>query len=128
MAVVDPFDVSIFGELTQDGSLVEYTGVEALQNALTMWITSFRRELLRKPAKGGYIMNWIMKPMSEQNAQNIKDAIVDGLEEDFTPRIIVRKIDVIPVYSQDYWDISIEIYSPDLQENFTTNVQLNSLG
>jgi hypothetical protein len=52
-------DFSSIAEIDQDGGIRLLTGHEAVENALRLWIASFRGELLRNPGK-----RWIYYSMA----------------------------------------------------------------
>jgi hypothetical protein len=110
-------DYSIDADLTSTGALKVLEGRDAVTNALKLWISSFRGEVMRDPSKGGYITRWLMKPISETTAVAIKRAILDGLNDEFYPILIPSIVDVIPNYEREYWEIHIEAYSPEFREN-----------
>jgi hypothetical protein len=110
-------DYSIDADLTSTGALKVLEGRDAITNALKLWISSFRGEVMRDPSKGGYITRWLMKPISETTAVAIKRAILDGLNDEFYPILIPSIVDVIPNYEREYWEIHIEAYSPEFREN-----------
>lgn len=110
-------DYSIDADLTSTGALKVLEGRDAITNALKLWISSFRGEVMRDPSKGGYVTRWLMKPISETTAIAIKRAILDGFNDEFYPVLIPSVIEVIPNYEREYWEIHIEAYSPEFREN-----------
>lgn len=116
-------DYPLDAETTSSGVLRELEGQEAIVNALRLWISSFKGEIIRRPEDGGYITRWLMKPLNEETGIAIKRALLDGLTEDFTPVLIPTLIDVTPNYEKGFWEIHIEAYSPQFRE--TINVMEN---
>lgn len=114
-------------EIEPNGSLRVLSGVEALENSIRLWVASFRGEVIRKPERGGYIVQWLMKPMNEETRRRIKEAIQDGLFEDFQPKIQITRLDVIPNYELGYWQIELQGYSPALKEAFSLSEKLRRL-
>ena len=110
-------DYSIDADLTSTGALKVLEGRDAITNALKLWISSFRGEVMRDPSKGGYVTRWLMKPISETTAIAIKRAILDGLNDEFYPALIPSVVEVIPNYEREYWEIHVEAYSPEFREN-----------
>ena len=110
-------DYSIDADLTSTGALKVLEGRDAITNALKLWISSFRGEVMRDPSKGGYVTRWLMKPISETTAIAIKRAILDGFNDEFYPILIPSVVEVIPNYEREYWEIHIEAYSPEFREN-----------
>jgi hypothetical protein len=118
-------DYSIDADLTSTGALKVLEGRDAIANALKLWISSFRGEVMRDPSKGGYVTRWLMKPISETTAVAIKRAILDGLNDEFYPVLIPSVVEVIPNYEREYWEIHIEAYSPEFREtiNMIENIR-----
>jgi len=120
-------DFTSNAEIELDGSLRIVTGSDALANSLRMWISSFRGEILRNPTKGGYVIQWLMKPMSEETRVRIAEAIEEGLFEDFDPKITLQKLTVTPNYENKYWEIELRGYAPLLKESFSLATKLRRL-
>lgn len=120
-------DFTSNAEIEPDGSLRLVSGSEALMNSLRMWIASFQGEIIRRPAKGGYIIQWLMKPMSEETRVRIAEAIEEGLFEDFEPKIRIQKLSVTPNYEGQYWEIELRGYAPLLKEAFSLSEKLRRL-
>jgi hypothetical protein len=109
------YDISYDGLIETTGELKQVWGLNALNNAIKMWLASFSGEILRQPTKGGYLMNWLMKPMSEDNAERIKMGIRDGINQDFIPFVEILNLEVTPNYEYRYWHIVLTVYSDDLK-------------
>lgn len=120
-------DFSATGETDYNGQLRILKDNEALENALRMWIASFRGEIIRQPDKGGYIVQWLTKPMSEDTRTSIKEAIEDGLFEDFQPPVQIRQLNIIPDYENQNWKIELKGYCPALRETFSLSEKLRRL-
>lgn len=118
-------DYSIDAELADSGTLRLLEGVEAVENSLRLWISSFKGEIIRQPNKGGYITRWLMKPITEDTRMAIKRAILDGLIDEFEPVLIPTKVEVTPNYEKEFWEIHIEAYSPTFREqiNIIENIR-----
>jgi phage baseplate assembly protein W len=120
-------DYSSIGEIESNGHLRLLTGQEAVENALRLWIASFRGEIIRRPELGGYIIQWLMKPLSDDVAIRIREAIEDGLYEDFQPRVMIRRLDIVPNYERDYWKIELEGYCPAIKDNINLSEKLRRI-
>lgn len=90
--------------------------IEAIENALKLWLMSFQGERIRRPDDGGYITKWLFKSIDEDTAFDIKNAIRIGLEREFIPRINIDKIIVDPDYTRESWRIEIYGYIPSIQK------------
>jgi len=109
------YDTSYDATIQSTGEIEQLWGEEALNNALKMWLASFSGEVLRQPTKGGYLMSWLMKPMTEDSVDRIKMGIRDGLNQDFTPFLEILDLEVTPNYEKRYWHIVLSVYSDDLK-------------
>lgn len=90
--------------------------VEAIENALKLWLMSFQGERIRRPNDGGYVTRWLFKSMDEQTAFDIKTAIRIGLEREFIPKITIDQIVVNPNYQNESWEIEVKGYIPSIQQ------------
>jgi len=120
-------DYSMDAEVDTEGVLVVLSGKEAVENALRQWITSFRGEYIRNPQKGGYVTYWLLKPLNDDTQRAIKEAILEGIYEDFTPQIVVKNLTVVPNYTNLSWEISLEAYSPTVKESINIYEELRHL-
>lgn len=91
--------------------------IKAVENALRLWLVSFKGDYIRRPDAGGYVTQWLFKPMTEDTRDDIKTAIRVGMDREFSPRIVVNSIKVEPDYVQESWRIEIIGYVPALQED-----------
>jgi len=66
--------------------------------------------------------------MDEDTASEMKTAIILGFAKDFTPKIQVQGVDVIPNFDNDTWDISITGYCPSLKVIVSYSQSFRSLG
>jgi len=105
------YDHSYSGGIDSSGNIEQLWGEDALNNSLKMWLASFTGEILRQPQRGGYLMYWLLKPMSEKNIKNIKMTLQDGFNQDFSPYLEVYNLNVEPLYDERCWHIQMEVYS-----------------
>ena len=106
----------IYDASEDNSGIVVLDGVAAVENALRMWLVSFKGDSIRRPNAGGYVTQWLFKPMNEDTQFDIRTAIKVGLEREFIPNITVSSIRVTPVYSTESWEIEIYGWVPALQE------------
>lgn len=121
------YDSDLYCTINPNGKIKELWNKDALDNAIKLWLISNNGELYRNPKKGGYIIPYISKPMSEDNKDMIIFQIRRGLEEDFIPYFIVSNVEVTPNYEKKRWDIYIEGYSPNYKEFTQLNVSIKNL-
>jgi hypothetical protein len=110
-------DYSIDALTDNKGVLTLLSGKQALENALRLWITSFKGEFNRNPEAGGYVTRWLTKPITDDYATKIRNAILDGLNDEFFPSLIVSKLEITPHYQEEFWEIHLEAYSPSVKES-----------
>lgn len=110
-------DYSLDAELNDSGNLKILEGKYAINNALRLWLSSFKGDIIRKPNSGGYLTRWLVKPLTEDTALAIKRAILDGLNDEFSPALTVTSMSVIPKYKSQYWEIHIEAYCSEFRED-----------
>ena len=65
--------------------------------------------------------------MSDFNRNKILIALKVGIEQEFTPRIIVESIEVDPDYKQRRWIIRVTGFIPELKEFIDFQQEFNSL-
>ncbi len=109
------YDVSLFGDVSPDGELTQLWGEDALANAIKMWIASYPAEVIGDANRGGKIAPLLHKPMSTVSISSLKQALRDGLEHDFTPKVEILFLEVIPNYVKRTWIINLQGYCPDLK-------------
>jgi hypothetical protein len=110
-----------------NGQLSEVWNKEAFINSLKMWMASFAGEVIHDPAKGGYLVQFLMKPMQQVDIDHMRDTIRVGLINDFVPRVNVNMIRVVPHYQERYWEIVVSVFSPDLNDNIDLTERIRSL-
>jgi hypothetical protein len=119
------YDILYTGETS--GALAESWNRDAFINSLKIWLASFSGESMHAPSRGGYLTQFLMKPMSEANLEHMKDTIRVGLTNDFTPKVKVSYVQVIPHYKERFWEVNVSVYSPDLKQQIDMSEQLRSL-
>ena len=120
-------DLDHRGQVDEKGNLIVLKDQDALANAVKLWLCSFRGERLYKPTKGGYVISALLKPICDERIDEIKEAIMIGLREDFQPAIEVSKCTVIPDYDEGRYYITVEGWCPKFRAAVYTDASLNSL-
>lgn len=120
-------DFSSTANINNKGSLELLEDIDAVENAFRLWISSFQGDFINQPNKGGYITQWLLKPLSDNNAESIRYAIQDGIEEDFTPAIVLTSVEVTPVYENNYYNIVVKGYIPSLKEKVSWSNKLKTM-
>lgn len=125
MAVFVDYDHT--GISNQQGNIPVLKDQDALSNAIKLWLCSFRGERLYRPTKGGFVVGSLMKPMSEDRANDIEKAIRTGLRTDFQPSVEVTKCTVVPDYESNCYYIHVEGRCPAFKSSVYTDTTLNNL-
>jgi phage baseplate assembly protein W len=126
MAVIVDFPGT--GEMiTSQGNIPVLTDQDALVNSINLWLCSFQGERLYRPNEGGLITRHLLKPMSGERANDMRDDITDGLAHQFTPYISVSECSVIPDYERNTYWIEIKGYCPSLKVAIFDKVGLKPL-
>jgi len=115
------------GKINEQGNLRVVKDIEALNNAIKLWIGSFRGERLYHPTKGGVILPYLLKLMSEDTAERMKEGIREGLLSDFVPSIKVRECEVVPDYENSLYHVQIVGFCPSMNSDVYYNDTINSL-
>lgn len=109
------FDYDYLGSTTTNGELKHIWEKEALTQSIKLWIASFKGDSIRNPRRGGYVTQWLMKPMGEVDEDVVEMSIRDGLFQDFKPYLEVLNLSVTPNRENRQWEIYMEVYSPTLK-------------
>jgi hypothetical protein len=109
------------------GNIPVLTDQDALINCINLWICSFRGERLYRPKEGGIIADALLKPISDDRASQMRDALIDGLAYQFVPHVVVSMCNVVPDYERGCYNIEIRGYCPALKVSLYNNVSINSL-
>ena len=109
------FDYDISGRVGTSGDIVQVWEEDALKNSLKMWIVSRRGDIIREPERGGFIIDWLTKPLNEENAENVEMSIRDGIDQSFAPALKIQNLSVTADPERRQWRIYMEVTSPDLK-------------
>ena len=120
-------DFAASGRPDRQGNLHVLRGDAAFNNAIHLWLGSFKGERLNFPKKGGPIIGYLLKPMSEDNANDMRIAIREGLKHDFVPRVNVSKCEVACDYENSQYVIEVVGYCPSLNLVVGYTDMINSL-
>lgn len=119
------FDFSYLGGVDLDGNLPQLTDADALKNALTMWLFSYPTDTLGSLGRGGRVVPFIGKPMTDQNQQFLYQTIQEGIEEDFKELQIIA-LRVIADFEFTAWTIEIDVYSAPLKQRVQLTAQVRA--
>lgn len=120
------FDYDYRGTVDVKGNLKQLWGKDALDQSLKMWIASMKGESIRNPNRGGFLLAWLLKPITETTVEDIKMTIRDGIYQDFRPYLRIIDLVVEPNYEKRYWYIELKVYSPDLKVQTTVSERVKA--
>ena len=109
------------------GNIPVLTDQDALINAINLWIGSFRGERLYRPHDGGIITEDLLKPMSDERANSIRENLIDGLAHQFTPHVVVSECTVLADYIRDTYWITVRGFCPALRVSIYDEVGIKPL-
>ena len=109
-------DFDPFGRIDSQGEVVMHYGHEAVEASMKLFLASFKGEFIRNPEKGGYLIRLLTKNMDEDTAREIKEQILYSIDQDFSPRVNISKVEVTPLYEEDMWKIDVQGYCPLVKE------------
>lgn len=106
-------DFPIIKETKSNGEIKTYSNSDALFQSIKIWLSSQKGEKIRSNT-GGVIYPYIGKLLDENNAIKMKNAIREGLKNDFYPPLTIVELEVIPNKETNSWFIKIAGYNKDL--------------
>jgi hypothetical protein len=122
-------DTSISGIKTYENSPATLQLVyneNAIKNALKLWITSYKGDIVKRPNAGGYVTRWLFKQMNDITKQSIYTSILEGIAIDFNNELQVKSLSVVPNYQKRTWELSLIVYSTKYK--FETTLSINLQG
>lgn len=119
------YDFPFYKKVNKNGSIADMTNSDALAQAVKIWLVSKRNEKIRSRS-GGIIYPYLGKMMDENRASDIKNSIIRGLKEDFTPSLTTVQVEVTPNYEKKRWEIGIVAYNADLAVGVNTKVVITN--
>ncbi len=121
------YDTNYLGELDSNGNVKIVYNKEAISNAMILWLTTFPGEYLNRPDEGGILYYYLTQPMSEDNVQNMRNAIIEALNNDFEPAIELLGLTVKPFFDKNKYLIKMKVTSIDIDDEIYLEFPLNSL-
>ena len=119
------YDYPFYKKVNKDGSIADMNNSDALAQAVKIWLVSKRNEKIRSRS-GGIIYPYLGKMMDENRTSDIRNRIIQGLKEEFTPPLVPVQVDVVPNYDKERWEIGIVAYNADLAVGVNTRVVITN--
>jgi len=107
-------DYDIEGGLDRRGNLKKLYGKEALNNAIVLWLNSQKGDFYGELNKGGKIIKYLSKGLSDDVKEQLETSIREGLEEDFSVTLIIDYLNLEPDYVKRRWVLTLELTAPTL--------------
>lgn len=107
-----PHNNALYGKTTQV-DLKTSTDEGAIMNSLRNIFTTNPGEKILDPTFGLSLSRWLFEPLDEFIAQEIGEAIVEGIER-FEPRVSVKNITVNMNSAQNQYDLTLVLTIPSL--------------
>ena len=100
-------DIDIFGKESKPGTAIEYYNADAIANALKLFLTLKKGDLLRNPNDGGLVDLSVFKTLSDANVQKVGFQIKTAINNYFTPLIELQSINLTPDYENHILEYNI---------------------
>lgn len=120
------FDYDLLGRIDANGGIHQVWEGDALSNSIKMWIASYRGEIIREPNRGGYLLQWLTKPMNPAFEDHVSMAIRNGFEQDFKPYLQIQYLTVTANMEKRRWDIYMEVFAPSLNLKTTVDAKIQN--
>jgi hypothetical protein len=121
-----PYDIYFLGGIDSQGRINELFGKDALRNAIRMWLISYKGEIIKKPYAGGYMVQWLYKPMTSVAPEDIEHSLRDGFDQDFRPTAFISNVSVIADYTKNQWLVTFDVYVPALKISIYIEEQIKN--
>ena len=106
MKIVQHRDIDLHGIENADGSPKEYVGIQAIKNALYVFLSSKTGDYLMSPQSGGILDRMVFKTMTPDFLENIKTILKVELEEHF-PMISMENVLITPDHLNRFVQITV---------------------
>lgn len=118
-------DYSLERRTTAEGEVKRYYNENALAQSIKLWVASGKGEKLRNTG-GGWVLPFIGKALTQENAEALKQSIILGLQTDFSPKLVVEQCIVVPDVERERWVILVQGYNANLNIGVNTQILLNN--
>lgn len=129
-------DIDFYLNTDKKGNPIEHIEEDAIKNALLVWLTSAKGDIIENPQIGGLLDESVFKKMTPGKAQALEFKIKNAINNQFFPAVQLISVNVIPNYEDRLWEINIEyinylnnqkqsltIYSEDTTQTLTFNYE-----
>ncbi len=129
-------DLDFYLNTDNKGNPIIHLEEDAIKNALTVWLTSAKGDIIENPQIGGLLDESVFKNMNETNALALEFKIKNAINNQFFPAVQLLEVRVIPNYEDRMWEITLDyinffnnkkqsltIYSEDTTRKLTFNYE-----
>ena len=100
-------DIDIYGREETSGKPFEILNEEAINNALTLWLTSKAGDFLRNPTVGGILDRILFKNIESESLDKWLFSLKNAVFFEFIPSIDIIDLSIENEYSQRYLKIKL---------------------
>lgn len=105
-------DINVYGNENPDGTPEYHLDEEAINNALSLWLSSKKGDFIKRPELGGIIDRLLFKQMNIETQAKMSFAIQNAINNQFAPALKLEGLQVNPNYEQRFWEVSIKYRNP----------------
>lgn len=109
------FDYSYKGGLDPQGRITQLWQEDALKNSIRLWIGSFEGDLIGQPYRGGKVMRYLLKPMSQVNLKQFSGALKKSFNDEFGGFAKIESLNITPQFNERRWEVSMVVSSYSLK-------------
>lgn len=120
-------DHDLDGGIDSAGIIKQNYDREAVENAVKLWLLSYQGDFVANPNKGGILIPFITKPMTDTRAESMKESVITYIGEDFQGDLVVLDLQILPNYEKRYWTINMTGYSNSFQVGFSFTEKVRNL-
>lgn len=129
MAIVSNLyaDIDLYGKEVTPGVAFEYFDIQAVSNALNLWLTSKKGDFIRNPSAGGILEKYLFKNMDPSSLTKIKLELITTFSDYFSDTLAIDDIIFTPNYQDRILEIQIIYHDirTGASDNLTVYVNAN---
>jgi len=120
-------DIDLYGKEATPGVALEYFDIQAISNALNLWLTSKKGDFLRNPSAGGILDKYLFKNLNENKLFKIKLELLSTFADYFSDTLAIDDLKFNPDYQNRILEIRITYHDirSGASDNLTVYVNSN---
>jgi hypothetical protein len=113
-------DIDLYGREAAPGVALEYFDIQAISNALNLWLTSKKGDFIRNPSAGGILDKYTFKNIDDNTLFKIKLELLSSFSDYFGDVLAIDDV----VFSPDYQNriLEIKLTYHDIRTNTSDNL------